>query len=180
MFYPDASSTGTDQRLMLANTGRTIWTKILQSEDFEHNLPPKFKARVSQRNLAGEDGIAIVTGHPTELSSLSKDEDIQTFDLTNCLLMDFPRGTTPKSMEEAGKAPILFSRSATHMKVTALIAHSRPLELSTFVKTAMGEIGRHLQVHPTSRAPDRRFLCSADHSARAPVASNVWSAENRL
>jgi hypothetical protein len=124
---------------MIQSNGRIIRTRILSIDELESNMPLKFKARLSDRNLSGDDGIAVLVAHASSTSAvLSECHDLQT-----CLLTDFPKKT---AQIRASSEPTLFTRSATHMKITALIAHSHPLDTRSFEKIAMGEIGRNIQV----------------------------------
>ncbi len=71
----------------LANSCADILTKIVPTCDIVINLPLKFQDRLSQRQLEGADGVAmIIDGQPSSFRYKSKIQDLQT-----CLLMDFPK-----------------------------------------------------------------------------------------
>mmetsp|Transcript_40046 Transcript_40046/g.83780 ORF Transcript_40046/g.83780 Transcript_40046/m.83780 type:complete len:148 (-) Transcript_40046:597-1040(-) len=128
-----------DDRSMLQSTGRIVMTRIVDIDELENSMPLKFKARLSDRNISGDDGIAVLVAHATS-SSTARSE---LHDLQTCLLMDFPKKA---AHDRAPSEPSLFARAATHIKVTALIAHSHALDTRSFAKIAMGEIGRNIQV----------------------------------
>jgi hypothetical protein len=121
---------------MIQSNGRTIMARIVDIDELENAMPLKFKARLSDRNLSGDDGIAVLVAHGSSHRS-------ELHELQRCLLMDFPKKSAQMC---APSEPTLFTRAATHMKVTALIAHSHPLDARSFEKIAMGEIGRNIQV----------------------------------
>jgi hypothetical protein len=127
------------QRSLLQINGRTIMTRIVDINELDNSMPLKFKSRLSDRNLSGDDGIAVLVAHATSSST----DQSEFHDLQACLLMDFP---TKAAQNCTPSEPRLFTRAATHMKVTALIAHSQPLDTRSFEKIAMGEIGRNIQV----------------------------------
>jgi hypothetical protein len=126
-------------RLQLKSTGRSILTRIVKLRELNNSLPIKFKSRLCQAHLDGNEAAAIVARH-SEIADQA--DEHETRDLVQCLLTDFPKEL---SQQEADDAPKLLSRSATHMKVTAIIAHSRQLDIHNFAKIAMGQIGQNLQ-----------------------------------
>ena len=156
-------------RWELKSTGRPIFAKVLKIAELTDELPVKFKTRLCQSHIDGNEGVGFIMRHADIGASGSEEPAADALvpaaqDLVQCLLTDFEKEIFPASNSKVGQsvssAPTLFTRSATHMKITALIALSRQLDLPNFVKIAMGEIGRNLQVR-IRLLPSPRFLTTA-------------------